>query len=147
MVDKNLEKSVETKEEQVQEELNLVEHGKFFTDEEREKKIKTELRKLKKLIKNLDKDKKNVAMPLIENIAFCVVQLEELRAIVKRDGYFEKYQNGANQHGFKKSVASDMINQVGKTYTTLLGRLKDFLPMSGEGYDLIAAFEKKHKLK
>lgn len=136
----------EKEEKVVQEELDL-ENGKFFTDEERDEKIKKEFRKLKKIIKNLDKDKKNVAMPLIENIAFCIVQLEELRAIVKRDGYFEKYQNGANQHGFKKSVASDMINQVGKTYSTLLGRLKDFLPMNGDGGDLIALFEKKYKLK
>ena len=130
----------------VQEELDL-DNGKFFTDEERELKITKEFRKLKKIIKHLDKDKKNIAMPLIENIAFCIIQLEELRAIVKRDGYFERYQNGANQHGFKKSVASDMINQVGKTYTTLLGRLKDFLPMTGDSGDLIALFEKKYKLK
>lgn len=129
----------------VQEKLDL-DTGKFFTDEDRELKITKEFRKLKKIIKHLDKDKKNIAIPLIENIAFCIIQLEELRAIVKRDGYFERYQNGANQSGMKKSVASDMIIQVGKNYATLLGRLKDFLPMSEGNGDMIAIFERKYKL-
>ena len=137
----------EKKEEVEKEELEIQTNGKIFTDLEREQKISKEFRKLKKIIKNLDKDRKMLAIPLIENIAFCIIQLEELRAVVKRDGYFEKYQNGANQHGFKKSVASDMLISVGKNYATLLGRLKEFLPMGDSELDALLIFERKHKLK
>jgi len=67
-------------------------------------------------------------LPLIDNIAFCIVQLEELRELIKRDGYYEVYRNGQNQAGLKKSIASDLIIQVGKNYSMYLKQFREMLP-------------------
>ena len=106
----------------------LTEDGKFFSNEERTKKIKKEKNKLKKLIKDLPTDTVILSIPLIDNISFCVVQLEELRELIKRDGYYEIYTNGKNQVGLKKSIASDLIISVGKNYNMYLKQFREMLP-------------------
>ncbi len=112
------------------EEINEIseEDGKFFFDEERLLKIKKERNKLRRLVKDLDKETKVISYPLIDNIAFCVIQLEELRELIKRDGYYEVYKNGEFQQGLKKSIASDLIIQVGKNYNMYLKQFREMLP-------------------
>ena len=123
---------------------NTIGTGQFFTDEVREKKIKKEIRKLNKITKHLDDGRKSLCSPLIMSIAFSIVQMEELRALLKRDGYYEKYQNGANQSGLKKSIASDMLISVGKNYSMYLQRFKDFLPAQTATGDALADWDNKH---
>src|SRR5690554_284002 len=118
--------------------------NKFYTEEEREKKIKKELRKLKKLIKELDENKKQLCRTLIENIAYTSVQLEELKEMIKRDGYFDFYQNGKNQWGTKQSVASGLYLNVGKLYNTYLKQFREILPESIGGNDLLKEWAEKH---
>jgi len=123
---------------------NVIGTGQFFTEEVREKMIKKEVRALKKITKHLDDGKKHLCGPLITSIAFSIVQMEELRLLLKRDGYYEKYQNGANQSGMKKSIASDMLISVGKNYSMFLQRFKDFLPVGNIVTDKLADWDKKH---
>jgi len=118
--------------------------NKFYTEEERNKKIKKEIRKLKKLVRDLDEDKKQLCQTLIENIAYTSVQLEELKEMIKRDGYFDYYQNGENQWGTKQSVASGLYLNVGKLYSTYLKQFREILPESIGGNDEIMAFVEKH---
>lgn len=123
-----------------------MEIGKFYDDLLREEKIKIEIRKLNKVIKNLPKEKKILCKPLIDNIAFNVIQTEELRELIKRDGYYETYQNGENQTGIKKSVASDLLVQIQKNYSMLLGRLEEIIPDGTSGGDALEQFIRENKL-
>lgn len=125
---------------------DIIEVGKFYDDDKRKRRVRQELRKLQKIIKTLDEDKKTLCGPLIENIAFSVVQMEELRLLIARDGYYEEYQNGKNQKGIKKSVASDLMIQVGKNYSMYLQRFKDFLPPGAANGDSLTEWNKKHEL-
>lgn len=116
----------------------------FFTEEERNKKIRKELRKLKKLIRDLSDDKKALSQTLIENLAYTSVQLEELKEIIKRDGYFDNYQNGENQWGTKQSVASGLYLNVGKTYNMYLKQFREILPEGIGGNDQLKEFKEKY---
>lgn len=121
------------------------EDNTFFTEEERNRKIRKELRKLKKLIRDLSDDKKTLCQTLIENMAYTSVQLEELKEIIKRDGYFDKYQNGENQWGTKQSVASGLYLNVGKTYNMYLKQFREMLPEGVGGNDILQEFREKYK--
>ncbi|MCU7522513.1 MAG: hypothetical protein HF308_15325 [Ignavibacteria bacterium] len=119
--------------------------GKFFDDLTRTKKINREKRKLNSIIKQLDEDTKKICGPLIDNIAFAIVQLEELRELIKRDGYYETYFNGENQKGLKKSIAADLQIQVGKNYSMFLKQLREILPPGTAGGDELDKWKAQNK--
>ena len=118
---------------------------RIFTDEERTKRLTKEKTKLSIITKKMSAEQKIVTGPLIENIAFCVVQLDEVRAELNRDGFYERYKNGKNQYGNKETIASKQFVSLGKLHTVLLNRLKDFIPEGSHGKDELEIFEKKHK--
>lgn len=67
-----------------------------------DRRTNAELKKLKDLLKGIPEDKVQLTQKLIENAAFMSVLLMELQADIKTNGYRETYQNGVNQHGYKK---------------------------------------------
>ena len=71
----------------------------------KEEKIKREFSRLKRIFKDLDKNKLQTVESLIKNAAFMAVSLEELQEIINEEGYTVEYQNGANQSGTKQSDA------------------------------------------
>ena len=118
---------------------------KIFTDEDKAKKIKEEVKKLSSIMKELSAAQQVVCYPLIENIAFCVVHLEELRLMLLRDGFYERYKNGKNQYGNHETQASKQYAAVGKLYTNYLKKLKEYLPLGLSVKDELESFKKKHK--
>lgn len=72
--------------------------------------------------------KKDVLENLAAEAAFMKIQLAALRKKIKKDGWEEQYQNGANQKGIKKSVAGDTYNQLFKNYSICLQKISDLLP-------------------
>ena len=71
----------------------------------KEQKIKKEIARLKRVFKDLDKNKLQTVESLIKNAAFMAVSLEELQEIINAEGYVVEYQNGENQKGTKQSDA------------------------------------------
>ena len=65
----------------------------------KEQKIKKEIARLKRVFKDLDKNKLQTVESLIKNAAFMAVSLEELQEIINAEGYVVEYQNGENQKG------------------------------------------------
>ena len=61
---------------------------------EKEKKIKQEINRLKKLYKEFDKDKAKALEGLINNAAFMKVTLNELREDLIRNGVTELFEQG-----------------------------------------------------
>lgn len=93
-----------------------------------DKRTKAEIKKLKNLFKGLQHDKALLTEKLIENAAFMSVLLMDLQENIKDNGYKDKYQNGVNQYGYKKSVAADLYQTTIKNYTSVIKQLNDLLP-------------------
>ncbi len=99
--------------------------GKELSKDER---IKKEFNRLKRIFKNLPKDKKDTALSLIRNAAFMTVTLEDLKEHINKNGVVSKYQNGKNQWGTKKSPEVDIYNTMIKNHMAVIKQLCDLLP-------------------
>ena len=95
---------------------------------EKNKKIKKEVQRLKKLFKELDENKKKMAEKLIENASFMSITLDELIEDIKKYGVKETYVNGKDQYGFKESIESKTYHTMIKNYMNIIKQLNDMLP-------------------
>lgn len=106
----------------------MAEFKGIYTEEERNKRINKEFKRLSKFTDNLPEDKKVVLLNLFNEAAFMAVTLEETRKLISRDGVVETYQNGANQHGVKKSAAVEVYDKMMNTYSKVVKQICDALP-------------------
>lgn len=95
---------------------------------EKNKKIKKETQRLKKLFKDLPENKHKVAEKLIENASFMSITLDELKEDIKIYGVKETYVNGKDQYGFKESIESKTYNTMVKNYMSIIKQLNGMLP-------------------
>ena len=95
---------------------------------DKNKKIRKETQKLKKLFKDLTDSKKKMAEKLIENASFMSITLDELKEDIKLYGVKETYVNGKDQFGFKESIESKTYNTMVKNYMNIVKQLNDMLP-------------------
>lgn len=95
---------------------------------QKNKAIKKELNRLKKLFKELPENKKKMSEKLIDNAAFMSVSLEELKKDIILYGVKETYVNGKDQYGFKESVESKTYNTTIKNYMAIIKQLNEMLP-------------------
>lgn len=95
---------------------------------EKNKKIKKETQRLKKLFKDLPENKHKMAEKLIENASFMSITLDELKEDIKLYGVKETYANGKDQYGFKESIESKTYNTMVKNYMSIIKQLNDMLP-------------------
>ena len=91
----------------------------------KEEKIKREFSRLKRIFKDLDKNKLQTVESLIKNAA---VSLEELQEIINEEGYTVEYQNGANQSGTKQSDAVKTHIAMTKNHAAIIKQLCDLVP-------------------
>ena len=95
---------------------------------QKNKAIKKELNRLKKLFKDLPENKKKISEKLIDNAAFMSVPLEELTKDIILYGVREAYVNGKEQFGFKESIESKTYNITIKNYMAIIKQLNEMLP-------------------
>lgn len=95
---------------------------------EKNKRIKKETNRLKKLFTNLEENKKKIAEKLIENAAFMSITLEDLKKDIVKYGVKETYVNGKDQYGFKESIESKTYNTMIKNYMNIIKQLNDMAP-------------------
>jgi len=98
---------------------------KELTKDERKKK---EIVRLKRLFKDISKEKIDTVNSLIENAAFMTIQLEDLQKVITENGVISEYQNGANQWGTKKSPEIEVYNVMIKNQMSIIKQLTDLLP-------------------
>ena len=98
-----------------------------------QKDIKKEEKRIIKYLQNkaIDKDKLNIALDLIKDIAYMTVKTAELKQDVDTYGMVEEYQNGANQKGRKKSACFEAYLNMTKQKSALIKQLTDLLPDEG----------------
>lgn len=111
----------------------------IYKDLKEGKRVKEEIKKLRNIFKDIPEDRKKLVNGLIENAGFMAVLLESLQEDIKVNGYKEKYQNGANQFGYKRSIAADLYQVTIKNYSGTIKQLSDLLPKSNiiddDGFD------------
>lgn len=94
----------------------------------KDQKIKREYNRLRRIFRDLDKNKLQTVESLIKNAAFMAVSLEELQEIINEEGYTVEYQNGANQSGTKQSDAVKTHIAMTKNHAAIIRQLCDLVP-------------------
>lgn len=95
----------------------------------KDQKIKKEIARLKRVFKDLDKNKLQTVESLIRNASFMAVSLAELEEIINIEGYTTEYQNGENQKGTKQSEAVKTHLAMTKNLAGIIKQLTDLVPM------------------
>jgi len=98
------------------------------TNKSKEIRIKAKVDELVSTFSSMSKDTQLTVLSMIEKAAFMSVTLDDLQDEININGVIEKYQNGANQFGIKKSAAVDVYNTMIKNYTSIMKQLTDLLP-------------------
>lgn len=100
---------------------------------EKDKKIKSEIKRLTTILKELDKNTIKGVKSLIDNAAFMSVTLSELQDTINKDGPVCEYKNGENQYGTKKSPEVDIYNTMVKNHMAIMKQLNELLPKGSGG--------------
>ena len=115
---------------------------------EREKKIKQEINRIKKLYKDLEKDKVKVVEGLVTEASFMKLTLQELREDLFKNGMTELYENGpqvVNRERPETKIYSTMIQR----YSNVMKQLIDYMPEEEqkEENDELKEFLNRRKVK
>jgi len=120
---------------------------RLYAEEEKQKAISKEIRKLRRLFKNLPKDKRKAAEGLLQEAAFMKATLEETRHIIDQEGILEHFEQGAQK--FKREhPATKVYNTMINRYAAVCKQLFEMLPDPGadkQAEDELMAFVKKAK--
>lgn len=106
------------------------------------KKICKEIKRLREIFADLDKNKLQTVANLIENAAFMSVTLAELQDTINEEGCTCEYQNGENQFGWKKSPEVEIHIAMTKNYTAVIKQLVDLVPPEKKGNSRLEALRK-----
>lgn len=120
---------------------------RLYNEIEKEKQIKKEIRKLRRLFKNLPKDKMKAADGLIQEAAFMKVTLEETRHVIDQEGILEKFEQGS-QKFLREHPATKVYNTMIQRYATVCKQLFDMIPDPETGKqaeDELMAFVKRSR--
>jgi len=120
---------------------------RLYNEIEKEKQIKKEIRKLRRLFKNLPPDKKKATEGLIQEAAFMKVTLEEARYVIDQEGILEKFEQGS-QKFLREHPATKVYNTMIQRYATVCKQLFEMVPDPETGKqaeDELMAFVKRSR--
>lgn len=95
---------------------------------EKNKRIKKELSRLKKLFSEIEENKKKLVQTTMEDVAFLTVTMQDLRENIIREGTTVEYKNGENQYGFKQSPDAQLYLQMSQKQSQAIKILLDCMP-------------------
>lgn len=95
---------------------------------QKQKRIRKEVSRLKKIFKDIDLNKKNLVISTINDIAFMNITMEDLRESIIENGTTIEYQNGKDQWGEKQSPDAQTYLQLSQKSTQAMKILLDCLP-------------------
>lgn len=95
---------------------------------EKQKRIKKEVSRLRKLFKEIDENKKKLVMALIDDVAFLTVTMQDLRENIIREGTTVEYKNGENQYGSKQSPDAQLYLAMSQKQAQAMKILLDCMP-------------------
>ena len=95
---------------------------------EKQKRIKKETNRLKRLFSKIDDNKKKLVFTTIEDVAFMTITMQDLREQIVREGTTVEYKNGENQYGTKQSPDAQLYLQMSQKQTQAMKILVECLP-------------------
>lgn len=95
---------------------------------DKQKRVKKEVARLKRLFKEIDENKKKLVFATIDDVAFMSITMQDLRENIIRDGTTVEYKNGENQYGTKQSPDAQLYLQFSQKQTQAMKILQDCLP-------------------
>lgn len=115
---------------------------------EKEKKIKQEINRIKKLYKDFPKDKSKVLEGLINEVSFIRISLEEIRQDLIKNGLTELFEQGEQSFNRERPEVKIYSNFM-KLYSSAMKQLIDLLPpeLKKEEEDELMNFVKKGKIR
>lgn len=120
-----------TEEEFLKEEIRReAEYDSISSYVEKQKRIKREVNRLKKLFKEIDENKKKLVQATIDDVAFLTVAMQDLRENIVRDGTTVEYKNGENQYGTKQSPDAQLYLAMSQKQAQAMKILLDCMPKS-----------------
>lgn len=113
----------------------------------KQERIHKEYLKIRRVFKNIDRDRKTISDSLMRRAAFMSVTIADLEDDINVNGYISHYQNGEHQHGTKKSPEIEIYNTMIKNYSSVIKQLSDNLtPAEGRtAKDNLLSFLKEKK--
>lgn len=115
---------------------------------EKEKKIKQEINRIKKLYKDFPKDKSKVLEGLINEVSFIRISLEEIRQDLIKNGLTELFEQGEQSFNRERPEVKIYSNFM-KLYSSAMKQLIDLLPpeIKKVEEDALMNFVKKGKIR
>ena len=111
----------------------------------RDKEIKKETDKIRKLFKDLPQEKKTMCEGLIQNAGFMYVTLKELQEEIKENGALINTTSGNGFDIVKDNPSYKAYTTMISRYTVIIKQLTDMLPEgeSGAGKELLAFISRR----
>lgn len=120
----------------------------FKDDLDKEKNIKQEINRIKKLYKDFPKEKSKVLEGLINESAFIKVSLEELRDNLLKNGFTEVFEQGEQRFNRERPEVKIYTTFI-QRYSNVMKQLIDLLPVEvkKEEADELLEFLNRNKIK
>lgn len=96
---------------------------------EKDKRIKKEENRLKKIYKNIEDNKKDTVIGLIQRLAYLRITLEDFEKDLDENGFVEWFQQGDKQAPYeRKRPVADLYNTMNTAYQKGIKQLTYLLP-------------------
>lgn len=99
-----------------------------MTEEERNKKLKREIKRIKLIFKQLTYAEMKRAEFLINRTAFMKITLEEMEGMINLNGIVEDFTQDGLHHYERERPVSKIYNVMIKNYNSTIKQLFDMLP-------------------
>lgn len=100
----------------------------MYAAEEKERRIKKEANRLKKIYAKMDGDRMSLAIGTIQRAAFLRISLEELESDLNENGYTELFQQGNQEPYDRKRPNAETYKSFYDSYLKTIKQLNDMLP-------------------
>jgi len=102
----------------------------------KQKRIKKELSKLKKIYKDIPKDKMIIVDGLINRAAFMRISLEDMELDIHKDGFVEMFSQSETQTPYERErPVARLYNSMNKNYQSIIKELTLHLKYLDEDHD------------
>ncbi|MCI6692512.1 MAG: hypothetical protein MR510_08550 [Clostridium sp.] len=109
---------------------------------EKAKRIKKEENRLKKIYRNIEDNKKDTVIGLIQRLSYLRVTLEDFEKDLDENGFTELFQQGEKQSPYeRKRPVADLYNTMNTAYQKGIKQLTDLLPKEIKAIDEDDGFE------
>jgi hypothetical protein len=95
----------------------------------KDKRIKKEIRRLRKIYKDIDKDNQAILEGLIQRAAYMRVTLEDWEIDIMENGYYEMFTQSEKTPPYERErPVARLYNTMNKNYQSIIKQLSDLVP-------------------